>query len=172
MSYDFSVLRETRKRQNLTINELSHKCGVSYVALSKLERNQGNPELRTLDRICRALGMAAHHLLAMADQQRPVQTAEQTCRIFGKGTCRFVDLEGTRVLVIRAPKGASGTAPEFHGDDYERCFVLDGRVRICVRDAQYILGPGQGLVWDSQFEHSYEAVESSTFVKVLTPKRP
>ncbi|MBE3098478.1 MAG: helix-turn-helix domain-containing protein [Planctomycetes bacterium] len=171
MTYDFSVLREIRKRKDLTITGLSKKCGISYVSLSKLERNQGNPELKTLDRVARALGMTSHNLLALADQQRPTPAAEQTAKVLGKATCRFVNLDGTRVFVIRAPKGAAGSEAAFHGDDHERCFVLEGRLKVVVRDSEYVLGPGQGLTWDSLFEHSYEALEHATFIKILTPKQ-
>ena len=171
MTYDFSVLREIRKRKDLTIAGLSKKCGVSYVSLSKLERNQGNPELRTLDRIAQSLGMTSHNLLALADRQRPIQAAEQTAKILGKATCRFVNLDGTRVFVIRAPKGAAGCEAAFHSDDYERCFVLKGRLKVVVRDGEYLLGPGEGLTWDSLFDHSYEAVETTTFIEILTPKQ-
>jgi transcriptional regulator with XRE-family HTH domain len=172
MTYDFSVLREIRKRKGLTIAGFSKKCGVSYVVLSKLERNQGNPELRTLDRITQALGMTSHNLLALADRQRPIRAAEQTAKILGKATCRFVNLDGTRVFVIRAPKGAAGCEAAFHGsDDYERCFVLEGRLKVVVRDGEYLLGPGEGLMWDSLFDHSYEAVEPTTFIEILTPKQ-
>jgi len=171
MAYDFSVLRHVRNRRKLSITSLAKKCGVSYVALSKLERNQGNPELKTLERISRALGMSVHNLLALADQQRPVRAAEQTAKVFGKGTCRYVNLDGTRVFLIKAPKGAAGAEPALHDDDFERCFVLDGRLKVKVRDHEYILGPGDGLCWDSFFDHAYEALEPATFIKVLTPKR-
>ncbi|MCX5675507.1 MAG: helix-turn-helix domain-containing protein [Planctomycetota bacterium] len=171
MTYDFSVLRKIRKHKGLTIAGLSKKCGVSCVALSKLERNQGNPELKTLDRIARALGMTSHHLLALTDRHRPTPAAEQTAKILGKATCRFVNLDGTRVFVIRAPKGAAGSEAAFHGDDYERCFVLEGRLKVVVRDSEYVLGPGQGMTWNSLFDHSYEALEHATFIKILTPKQ-
>jgi transcriptional regulator with XRE-family HTH domain len=172
MTYDFAVLRELRKHRNLTVNALSKKCGVSYVALSKLERNQGNPELKTLDRIAHALGITTHNLLALADRQRPVQAAEQSAKILGKATCRYVNLDGTRIFVIRAPKGAVGSEPALHSDDYERCFVLDGRLKVVVRENEYTLGSGDGLVWDSLYDHAYEALEATTFVKVLSPKHP
>jgi transcriptional regulator with XRE-family HTH domain len=172
MTYDFSILRDLRKRRNLTIAELSEKCGVSYVALSKLERNQANPELKTLDRIAQALGMTTHNFLALADRQRPIQAAEQSAKILGKAVCRFVNLDGTRIFVIRAPKGARGSEPAFHSDDYERCFVIEGRLRVNVRENEYTLGSGDGLVWDSLYDHAYEAIEPTTFIKVLSPKHP
>ena len=172
MTYDFSVLRELRKKRGLTISKLSEMCGVSYVALSKLERNQGNPELKTLDKISRSLGMPAHNLLALAEQQHPIRAAEKTFKIFGKANCRHVDLDGTRIFCIDAPKGAKGLASEFHRDDYERCFVLDGKVKVTIRGSEYALGPGEALCWDCVFEHDYEAMEPAKFIMVLTPKRP
>jgi len=172
MTYDFGVLRELRKRKNLTINKLSALCGVSYVALSKLERNHGNPELKTLERIAKSMGISVHHLLAMAARQQPILSSEKTCKILGKALCRYVDLDGTRVFLVRAPKGACGDAPEFHNDDSERCFVLDGQVKVTVRGDEYLLKPGDGLVWDSVLDHKYDVLEPATFVAVLSPKRP
>lgn len=172
MTYDFSILHDLRKTRNMTIADLGEKCGVSYVSLSKLEHNEGNPELRTLDRIAQALGLSTHNLLALADRQRPIQATEQSAKILGKATCRFVNLDGTRIFLIRAPKGAVGSEPAFHCDDYERCFVIDGRLKINVRENEYILEAGDGLVWDSIYEHAYQAMEPTTFIKVLSPKHP
>jgi len=172
MTYDFSVLRELRKKRKLTINALSEMCGVSYVALSKLERNQGNPELKTLDRISRAMGLPTHNLLALAEQKHPTQATQQVCTVLGKADCRHVNLDGTRILCITAPTGATGWAAEFQSDDYLRCFVLDGKVKITIRGSEYLLGPGDGLAWDCVFEHTYEVLEPATFITVLTPKPP
>ncbi|MCX5685696.1 MAG: XRE family transcriptional regulator [Planctomycetota bacterium] len=172
MKYNFSILRDLRKHRDITVSELSKKCGVSYVALSKLERNQGNPELNTLDRIAKALGLTTHNLLAMADRSPPAKAAEQSAKLCGKATCRFVNLDGTRIFVIRAPKGAVGTEATLHNDDYERCFVLEGKLKVVVREKEFSLGSGDGLVWDSLYDHSYEALEATTFVKVLSPKHP
>ena len=172
MTYDFSALRDLRKHRNLTIKGLSKLCHVSYVALSKLERNQGNPELKTLDRISKALGLATHNLLTLAAREQPVASAERKCRLFGKSACRYVELDGMRLFIVHAPKGASGDAPSYHRDDYERCFVLKGRLKVTVRGKEYRLGAGEGLAWDSLFDHHYEVLESSSFIKMLTPKRP
>lgn len=172
MTYDFAVLRELRKRKGLTITELSHRAGISPVALSKLERNQGNPELKTLDRIARAMDVATHALIAMAEHKRPTIVAERMERVLDGATCRQVDLDGTRVCWVNAPRPAREAAPQNHGGDHEHCFVLDGRLKITIRGSDYELGPGQALAWDCYFDHELEVVESSTFITVLVPKRP
>jgi len=171
MNYDFSVLRELRRRKDLTIEKLSEASDISYVAISKLERNQGNPELRTLDRISRALGLSVQHLLAMAERQPPARVRETVCTVLGQASCRYVDLDGTRLFVIQAPKGASGDESDRHGADYERCFVLDGRVKVTVRGNEHILESGHGLVWDCLHDHTYEVMEPASFIMLLTPKK-
>ena len=54
--FDFSVLRELRKREGLTIEATSKRSGVSPAVISKLERNQTRAELETLFRISRVFG--------------------------------------------------------------------------------------------------------------------
>jgi len=172
MTYDFTILRALRKRKGITIGELSKQCGVSYVALSKLERNQGNPELRTLDRISRALGIATHNLMSLAERKHPVQCKEEVRTILETVTCRFVNMDGTRILYLKAPKGAHGTEPDFLQDDYEHCYVLEGRLKVTIRGSDYELTGGQALVWDCLFDHNFEAIEDTVLIIVLVPKRP
>jgi transcriptional regulator with XRE-family HTH domain len=171
MSYDFDVLRQLRQRRNLTISSLSKLCGVSYVVLSKLEHNQGNPELRTLDRIAKALGMSTHNLLVLAEHPEPVTATERTCQVLGSGQARLIEMNGIRLYVVRAPAGAAGDHNEPHRDDYEHCFVLSGCLQLTVRGNLYRLGPGQGLMWDAQMDHHYSVLEPSSFIMALAPKR-
>jgi DNA-binding Xre family transcriptional regulator len=50
-------LREERKRQGLTLRELSERTGIDEPALSRLETGKNaNPTLDTLDRVAAALG--------------------------------------------------------------------------------------------------------------------
>jgi len=172
MPYDFSALRELRKKRGWTIDELIKKCGISYVVLSKLERNQGNPELKTLDLISRALGMPTFQLLALAESKGPVSAKAQPAKLAGdKAECCHVNLDGTRISWIETPAGPVAWMPEIHVDDYEHCLVLDGRLKVTIHGTEYEVGAGQGLCWDSFLEHSYEALVPTKFVKVLVPKR-
>ncbi|NIA20919.1 MAG: helix-turn-helix domain-containing protein [Anaerolineaceae bacterium] len=137
MTYDFSIIRHIRKKMGLTIYGLSEKCNVSYVALSKLERNLGNPELKTLDKIARALDLQTHNLLALAEHDRPKIVQAES----------FVDEHGfnlnqvkygrLRISYITGSAGTAGTAVHEHQDDYEICFVLSGKVQLHVRNSVY-----------------------------------
>jgi len=170
MTYDFSIIRHLRKRMGLTIYGLSEKCHVSYVALSKLERNLGNPELKTLDRISRALNIETHNLLALAEHDRP-QIIESEKLDESGFNHRFVKVDGLRAAYVTAPKGAAGVAEHQHRDDHETCFVLSGRLRLHVRDSVYEVGPGQAVRFDGLFEHHYEVLEDAAFIHILIAKR-
>jgi transcriptional regulator with XRE-family HTH domain len=172
MPYDFTVIRHLRKRLGLTIYGLSEKCGVSYVALSKLERNLGNPELKTLDRIARALSIETHNLLALAEHERPQIVDSETIHDEPGQRVQRATLDGTNVSYVRAAKGAQGAAKHEHRDDYEICFVLSGKVRLNVRDSIYDVAAGQAVRFDCILEHHYEMLEDSTCIIVSTAKRP
>ena len=66
-SFDFSILREIRKRSGMTLNDLSEKSGVSLGVISKLERNQSQAEVNTLFKIGRVFGMRATDILTLAE---------------------------------------------------------------------------------------------------------
>ena len=67
--YDFSVLRELRKREGMTIAALSKRSGISSAVISKLERNQTLAELDTLYRLSKVYGLTATDLLALAESR-------------------------------------------------------------------------------------------------------
>lgn len=171
MTYDFSIIRHLRKKMGLTIYGLSEKCGVSYVALSKLERNLGNPELKTLDRIARALDIETHNLLALAEHDRPqivdaVKELDDTGFEFNR-----ITVGGMHVSLVRGARGTAGAGDHTHGDDYEICFVLTGKVRLTVKNSDYDVNAGQAVRFDCIFDHNYELLEDSTMIHVLIAKQ-
>ncbi len=50
-------VREERKKQGLTLNELCDLSGVAYVTLIKIEKGTSNVRLESLMSVARALGM-------------------------------------------------------------------------------------------------------------------
>ena len=66
---DFGILRELRKRENMSIAELSEQSGVSASVISKLERNQNTAEMDTLYRIARVFGLTLSDLISLAENK-------------------------------------------------------------------------------------------------------
>ena len=56
-------LREIRKRALLTQQQLADKSGVGVTTIIRIERNQVEPQARTIRKLAKALGVKPHELL-------------------------------------------------------------------------------------------------------------
>jgi transcriptional regulator with XRE-family HTH domain len=155
--YDFSVLRDLRKHQLLTIGQVSGRSGISPAVISKLERNQSLAELDTLFRLSRVFGLNAADLLALAESR----TAHmKSASRHESGGFRFDEVDYANVRCLHGVAAAGGTVsrPEIHRDDFEVCWVMRGHLRITLPSEKHDLRAGQALQFDAILPHSYEAV--------------
>ncbi len=57
---EFAIIQamiDARKLKGITQKELSERTGIAQGDISKLENGNGNPSLKTLQRLARAMGM-------------------------------------------------------------------------------------------------------------------
>ncbi len=161
--YNFSVLRDLRKRAAMTIADLSARTGISPAVISKLERNQTTAELKTLFRLARAFGLTASEMLALVES-RTAQCKDETDRIAGDFHFRQIEFANSKCFYADAPKGAARSNPDAHRDDFEICWVLEGQVRIELPYESHVLSTGQCLQFDAVFEHTYEVLEDCRII--------
>ena len=67
-----ALLRDARRKADLTQAELAARLGVTQAAVARLERRGANPTLRTLDRAMQAMG----HQLELRSTSRPSSVDE------------------------------------------------------------------------------------------------
>ena len=156
--FDFAILRQLRKRDGLTIQDLSRNTGVSPAVISKLERNQQSAELGTLFSLSRAFGMNVTDLLALAESRLAHRKTEASHKS-GDFTFREIHYGNVRLLFGTALAGGRTSKPEIHQDDLEVCWVLAGQVRIRLPHEQQVLAGGQCIQFDAILEHTYEVLE-------------
>lgn len=161
--YNFSVVRDLRKRDGLTIADLSKKTGISPAVISKLERNQAVAGLGTLFRLARAFGITAAELLALIES-RTAQCKKETERIAGDFHFRMIEFANSKCYYAEASKGAQRSNPDAHRDDYETCWVLEGSVKVVLPYETHVLKAGDCLQFDALFEHTYEAMEDCRII--------
>ncbi|MGF1447838.1 MAG: helix-turn-helix domain-containing protein [Opitutales bacterium] len=170
--FDFSVLRTLRKREGLTLDELSARSGVSAAVISKLERNQSQAELETLARLARVFGQSASDLLALAEAPlaQRARSTEYASDGFHFERLHYGNLTAFRG---RAPSGACVSRAEIHQDDYEVCWVVRGRVQLTLPHQTLRLGAGEAAQFDAIEAHTYEALEPSELIllHLRKPKR-
>jgi transcriptional regulator with XRE-family HTH domain len=163
--YDFSILRDLRKREGLNIAELSDKSGVSASVISKLERNQCVAELETIFRLAKVFGLTASDLIALAEN-RTAQRASSEKYTNEGFSFEKVSYGNIRCIRGKAPAGAKVSKPRLHGDDYELCWVLKGHVIFYLPNEKYELKTGESIQFDAMLEHTYEALEESEIILV------
>jgi len=161
--YNFSVVRDLRKRDGLTIADLSEKTGISPAVISKLERNQAVAGLGTLFRLARAFGITSAELLALIES-RTAQCKKETGRIVEDFHFRQIEFANSKCFYAEARKGAKRSNPDAHRDDYETCWVLDGSLKIVLPYETHILNTGDCLQFDALFEHTYEVLEDCRII--------
>lgn len=156
--FDFTILRELRKRAGLSIGEVSAESGVSAAVISKLERNRTRAELDTLYRLARVFGITAAELLNLAEARlsHPLKATAHRNEDF---LFREINYKNIRCLHGRAGKGSRVSHPNVHRDDYELCWILDGTLRLTLPSESYELSAGQSLQFDALLEHTYLALE-------------
>ncbi|MEN8662432.1 MAG: helix-turn-helix domain-containing protein [Lentimonas sp.] len=157
---DFSIVRDLRKREGMTLEDVSEKSGISIAGLSKLERNQNMIELDTLYRLARVFGLSATDLLNLAESCSAHCKDAET---YTSGSFDFekVSFKGINCFHAKATAGGELSKPEAHGDDFEICWLLKGRIRITLPREQHTLTPGHAIKFDAALPHSYEIFEDS-----------
>ncbi|MCB1119919.1 MAG: helix-turn-helix transcriptional regulator, partial [Verrucomicrobiae bacterium] len=111
--FDFSVLREIRKRAGMTLSDLSERSGVSLGVISKLERNQTQAEVGTLYKLGRVFGMRATDILTLAEA--PLSNKKQAQEYYSDGfQFQSVKYAKAKCILASAKAGARISKPDVH----------------------------------------------------------
>ena len=161
--FDFSVLRDLRKRDGLSIEQVSKSSGVSTAVISKLERNQTSAELSTLFRLARVFGLNTTDLISLAES-RTAHLTKSTSHRSGSFQFKEVAYGNVRLLLGEAPTGAKVSRPEIHADDYEICWVLSGQMAVNLPHESHLISAGGAIQFDAILHHTYEAKEACQFI--------
>ncbi|MDD5728396.1 MAG: helix-turn-helix domain-containing protein, partial [Victivallales bacterium] len=145
--YDFSIIRELRKREGLNIADLAARSDVSVSVISKLERNQCVAELETIYRLARVFGLTASDMISLAES-RTAHRAAATRHVSGGFSFDEVTYGNLKCLRGTAPAGAKVFRPHIHRDDYELCWVIMGRLMFYLPNEKYELKNGESIQFD------------------------
>jgi transcriptional regulator with XRE-family HTH domain len=170
--YDFSVLRDLRRREGMTIADVSGRSGISPAVISRLERNQAQAGLATLYKLGRVFAINASDLLSLLELPSSHRKHETSHRSGGI-LFREIAYNNARCMFGKGRKGQSLARPEIHRDDYETCWVLQGAVEIALPNERHVLRAGEATQFDAVLDHSYRVVEDCTMIiqHIAKPKR-
>jgi len=167
--YDFSVLRDLRKNEKLSIQDVSTKSGVSVAVISKLERNQCSAELETLYKLGRVFGMNPSELLNFAESH---SAHKINSSMHSSNGFRFTEINygNIRCLYGTGKAGSKTSRPEIHKDDYEICWAISGKLVAHLPYENHELKNGEAIQFDALMEHTYEVLEDCTVLIIHIKK--
>jgi transcriptional regulator with XRE-family HTH domain len=158
-------LRELRKERHLSLKELCARAQLSVAMLSHIERNQTNPSLKMLEKICTGLGVEMANLF-------PTQATDAT------GEDAFVIRAGARpslalphgvtkqllspshkktleLFILKvAPNGSSGSEPLIRAGE-KAGMLLQGQVRLTLGARSFDIEEGDSFLFDSGLPHRF-----------------
>jgi XRE family transcriptional regulator, regulator of sulfur utilization len=161
-------IQEIRKKQGLTLDSLSEKCGVSKAMLSQIESDKVNPTVATVWKIAQGLDVDINRLLKDAAEPRrkftitpmeslpTLDTDERGLHMKVLTPLSMVeDLE--MYLLTFEPGGALRSAPHFPRTE-EFLTILEGSVRVTAGDNVSDLGSGDFVRYHCDIQHTIENV--------------
>lgn len=157
-----SHLRRERKRQELSLENLSRLSGVSAAMLSQIESGKVNPTIGTMWKIAQALQVNFEDLVTGERSTRrrfEVRKAQENA-LFSDNGVSFrvlspISMSGELelYLVDMAP-GAEHISQAHARETVEYLTVLAGRVEVAAGDEKVLLNAGDSIIYDVDTVHS------------------
>lgn len=170
-------LRDARRRQGLTIDQVATGAEVTKGFISRIERDETSPSVATLITICEVLSLPVGSLFD-APQHDLVRAPEAPqIRLTGDGVEERLltpRAQGRLQLVrsVIAPGGTGGAELYTLNCELEVLHVLAGTVEVGFSNDTHRLGPGDTLTFSGREPHTWsnpDPIRSAEVLWVISP---
>jgi transcriptional regulator with XRE-family HTH domain len=172
------TIQRLRRAAGYTLNAFAEQSGVAKSLLSRIENNESNPTLHTLQRISTALNKSLDELLRELEDRPaflahlhppdlPVLTSEDgLCELRITGAIDTVEWLQSYELTAR-PGGVLRSSPHPHGT-IESLFVRSGAARVKVGDQERELSASELLRYRGDLPHAIYALGDEVLTATMT----
>jgi transcriptional regulator with XRE-family HTH domain len=164
-------LRAVRRAQDLSLEELAARSGVSRAMLSQIETLKANPTIAVLWRIARGLGVPFSELLgdeaapavrlARAADARFLYSANRAFR--SRPLLANVPGHTVELYELRLEAGTVEDAEPHPPGSFEQIVVVAGRLALSFGTESYELGARDALLFRADQPHRYRAAGKRAF---------
>lgn len=147
-------LRALRRRRGATLDELAAETALTASTLSRLETGRLRPTLEQLLPLARAHGVALDDLVhapPTGDPRIHLRPVRHRGLAFVPLTRRPGGVQAFKVIYPPASRSPTYSLQTHEG--YEWFYVLNGRVRLVLDEAEHLLGPGEVVEFDTATPH-------------------
>lgn len=157
-------LKATRLKNDMTIQDLARRAGVSSNMISRIERGLTTPSVEILMRIASAFGMSMNFFVEDAEKGstlvrtengggEPIFFFEDKHQIFS--LTHGVRDPGFSVFLDILEEGCSSGAGGMIHTGEEFAYVLEGRIEFIVEDETHLLEAGDSIVFKASRPHRW-----------------
>jgi len=156
-------LRELRSRKSLSLRALAERSRLNVNTLSLIENGKTSPSVSTLQQLARALEIPITAFFESEPSEKRIVFTPADDRpqaIFGRTQMQNLgkDLAGNVVqpfAVTLQPGAGSGEQMIVH-TGHEFVYCLSGAVHYCIQEEEFLLGPGDSLLFEAHLPHCWE----------------
>ena len=166
-------LRELRTDQGLTLAEVAARAAIDVSTLSRLESGKRRLALDHVPALAAALGVSADDLLgspAVGDPRvrgRPQRHDGLT--VWPLTRRATAGLHAHKVLISPARRTPPAPLPVHEGHDW--IYVLEGRMRLLLGDAELVIDPGEAVEFSTWTPHWFGVVrEAVEMILIVGPE--
>jgi transcriptional regulator with XRE-family HTH domain len=165
-------IRKIRLKLGLTQQEVADRCGFTKGLLSKIEHGSVTPPIATLSKLAKAFNVRISALLEddgrkLAAFERNVFSEDTLFTQTDKGysiyapAAEYTDKKMQPIFVIAEKGKVKEHWLSHEGEEY--IYVLKGEIRFKVDSAEYTLGEGESLYFDSMQAHGVEVLNDTAW---------
>ncbi|MBU0994583.1 MAG: helix-turn-helix domain-containing protein [Proteobacteria bacterium] len=163
---DFSIIRELRKNQGLTAEELALKANVTRATIAKMESGGGNPTISTITSLASVFHLAPCELIHMAEKTMIEDGQIEVLKSKGFNGKR-IRFGGFEILHVTSERGVKRDfTAKWHDNTAQILMVLSGRVQLTLGDQKKIVGSGMAIRFKAIHEHTFDIMEDSEFLLI------
>lgn len=146
-------IRRRRQELSLTLRELADRIGMTAGYLSRVENQQVTPSLDALQAIATALRVPMFYFLDSSPNEPVVRASARRQLSFPDSQLAYELLTPSgsgqlMAVLIRLEPGARRVTPPLAQPNEQMMFVLEGRLRINVDGATYILNKHDSIYYN------------------------
>ena len=154
-------LRALREKQGWSLRELANRCGLSFNAISRIERGENSPTVSTLHSLATALNAPITAFFEDSNEQATV-VVRRDRRLSSHADGIAMESLGIGLrdqqlepFLVTVEQGAgNGDGPVVHsGEEFVHC--LEGSITYVVNDEAYQLDAGDSLLFEASQPHRF-----------------
>ncbi|MCB9452898.1 MAG: helix-turn-helix transcriptional regulator [Anaerolineaceae bacterium] len=155
-------LRQLRERRRLSLRDLAEKCGLSFNAISRIERGENSPTVSTLHSLATALNVPITDFFEDSHEEATVLIRkDRRLRSDVNGVSMEslgVGLRGQQLepflVTVEAGAGNADDPISHGGEEFVHC--LEGTISYQVNHEIYHLEAGDSLLFEAAQPHCFQ----------------